>query len=198
LVKGFFIQYKFILPSTTKHSAYSYQKLFRALYGYTQNVTKSAGKTHRYFRQGILTNVPYIRPGKNCVIIPKENIAPLIDFFKTGKNPAHFWHKKGDWKAVYYMEEKNLSETQIVNALEELIERVHVENSNLQSNVEKELNALISSERKKDLNYVKIVFEETKKIISLPWFRETYKNSQKLISFYNNFQKLKETTGKQT
>jgi hypothetical protein len=195
LVKGFFIQYKFILPPTTKHSAYSYQKLFRALYGYTQNVTKSAGKTHRYFRQGILTNVPYIRPGKNCVIIPKENISPLIDFFKTGKNPAHFWHKKGDWKAVYYMEEKNLSETQIVTALEELLKRVHVENSNLQSNIEKELNALVTSV-KKDSVYTNIVYEEAKKIISLPWFRETYKNSQKLTSFFKSFQQLKESIGK--
>ncbi|MBN2127552.1 MAG: hypothetical protein JW703_04130 [Candidatus Diapherotrites archaeon] len=196
MVKGFFIQYKFILPPSTKHSAYSYQKLFRALYGYTQNVTKSTGKTHRYFREGVLTNVPYLRPGKNCVIIPKEHLNPLIEFFKTGKNPTHFWHKKGDWKAVYYMEEKNLSEKEIAASLEELLERYHVISGDIHSNLEKELTVLSTASGKEDSNYLKVIFEDAKNMISMPWFRETYKSSEKLVKFYSNFQNLKEKLGK--
>ena len=34
----------------------------------------------------------------------------MLDFFKTGKNPAHAWKFKGDWKAVYYMNEKDVDE----------------------------------------------------------------------------------------
>ncbi len=191
MIKGFFIQYKFILPENTKHSAYAYQKLFRALYGYTQNVTKSNGKTHRYFREGVLTNTPYIRPGKNCVIIPKEDLNSLINYFKTGKNPTHFWNKKGDWKAVYYMEEKNLSDEQAILALENLLDRKQGIAENLDSNLFTELENLANSTGKKDSNYIKVLLEEAKKIINLPWFREVYKQSKKLTAFYTNFTTLK-------
>lgn len=63
-VRGYFIQYRFILPDSIKHSSYTYQKLFRAIYGYTQAVHKGSGKNYQYHRQGILSNYPFIRPGK--------------------------------------------------------------------------------------------------------------------------------------
>src|SRR3989344_3839606 len=124
MYKGHFIKYNFIIPETTKHSSYTYQKLFRALYGYTQNVTKSNGKTYKYHRKGILSDIPYIRPGKNCVIIPPKSFAPLETFFKTGKNPTHYWKTKGNWKAVFYFEEKDLEENSVITALKELTERL--------------------------------------------------------------------------
>ena len=123
VASGFFIQYKFITPKSTKRSSYTYQKLFRALYGYTQNVTKANGKTYRYRRNGVLSSTAYIRPGKNCVIIPNSAFNSLTTFFKTGKNPTHFWEEKGDWKAVYYMDEKNLKEEDVLKALDDFLDR---------------------------------------------------------------------------
>jgi len=128
-MKGYFIQYKFIVPESTKHSSYTYQKLFRALYGYTQNVTKSNGKTYHYLRKGILSDFPYIRPGKNCVIIPPKSFNSLDTFFKTGKNPSHYWRVKGDWKAVFYLDEKSLDENQVINAIKNQIKRAFQDSS---------------------------------------------------------------------
>ncbi len=130
LLTGFFIQYKFITSEKVKHSSYAYQKLFRALYGYTQNVTKSNGKTYKYKRKGILSDIPHIRSGKNCVIIPNTAFNNLATFFKTGKNPTHLWQDKGDWKAVYYMDEKNLKEEDVIKALEDLVARSFVSTTN--------------------------------------------------------------------
>ncbi|MFH1588632.1 MAG: hypothetical protein ABIA76_04830 [Candidatus Diapherotrites archaeon] len=191
MLKSVFVQYKFILPEKTKHSAYSYQKLFRAIYGYTQNVTKSSGKTHRYFRRGILTNTPYIRPGKNCVILPQGTLTALTDFFQTGKNPTHYWREKGNWKAVYYRDEKNISEEQAAEALEQLLDRVHIAETDIESNLEKEL-AVIATEKKiPDATYLKIILEEAKKVVSSPWFQDSYKKSDRLVAFYSNFIKIK-------
>ncbi len=189
--KGFFIQYKFILPETVNHASYTYQKLFRAIYGYTQNVTKSNGKTYHYHRKGVLTDVPYLRPGKNCVIIPKEAFNPLVNFFKTGRNPTHYWRGKGDWKAVYYMDEKNLDSDAIINALEGLLNRSFVlTTSNEHEKIYEEL-LLAASGDMTDKNYEKILLAEAEKIISLEWFRENTSKSPKLIKFHKAYKALK-------
>src|SRR3989344_9577320 len=126
MVKAYFIQYKFLAPETVKHSSYTYQKLFRALYGYTQNVSKSTGKSYKYHRPGVLSLGPYIRPGKNCVVIPQNQLSSLFEFFKTGRNPTHKWVGKGDWKAVYYMNEKEVGVIDLVKPLEDLIDRTFI------------------------------------------------------------------------
>ncbi|MFH1586727.1 MAG: hypothetical protein ABID38_02630 [Candidatus Diapherotrites archaeon] len=188
--KGFFIQYKFILPETIKHASYTYQKLFRAIYGYTQNVTKSNGKTYHYHRKGVLSDIPYLRPGKNCVIIPKEAFNPLVSFFKTGRNPTHYWRGKGDWKAVYYMDEKNLENDAIIKALEGLLNRSFVlTTSNEHETIYEEM--LASSGGVTDKNYKKILLDESEKIVSLEWFRENYSKSSKLVKFYQAHKALK-------
>jgi len=189
VAKGYFIQYKFILPENTKHSSYSYQKLFRALYGYTQNVSKSSGKTYTYHRPGVLTGTPHIRPGKNCVIIPRENFQSLISFFKTGINPAHKWRTKGDWKAVYYMNEKEIGDDDVLRALHELVDSHYVKTGEgSHSKVIEELE-IISNAKKSSANYdrayAKNVVDEAQKIISGPWFSEYKNKSQKLIDFAN-------------
>lgn len=195
MLTGFFIQYKFITPANTKHSSYTYQKLFRALYGYTQNVTKSSGKTYKYHRKGILSDTPYIRPGKNCVIIPNTAFNSLASFFKTGKNPTHFWKDKGDWKAVYYMDEKDLKEEQVIKALEDLLDRTYLltaESTNQPISVE--LNRILM--RSKPLpavekGYLDAVIVECDKIVGKPWFKGCYAKSEKLSAFFNNLKALK-------
>jgi len=191
--KGYFIQYKFILPESTQHSSYSYQKLFRALYGYTQAVFKSNGKNYRYHRKGVLSDVPYLRPGKNCVIAPPEAFSKLIDFFKTGKNPTHAWRLKGDWKAVYYMNEKTVDEKDALKALEEMIDRQYIitsarEHSGLLSEMTMALKREPSAI---DKGYIAMLSKEAEKITGFEWFKQLHPKSEKLSNFYSVYKKLK-------
>lgn len=192
-VKGYFIQYKFIIPENVKHSSYTYQKLFRALYGYTQAVFKSNGKSYRYHRKGVLSDVPYVRPGKNCVITPSGAFSKLLDFFKTGKNPAHAWKWKGDWKAVYYMNEKEVDEKVALTALEELVARQFVlTSSEAHENLLNEINVLLKKDESSiDKNYAALLVKESDKIISNEWFKQLYGKSEKLSEFYSAYKKLK-------
>lgn len=193
--KGFFIQYKFIIPKTVKHNSYTYQKLFRAIYGYTQNVTKSNGKTYAYHRKGVLSDFPHIRPGKNCVIIPTAAFNNLTNFFKTGKNPTHFWRVKGDWKAVYYMDEKNISEQDAILALEDTLKSSYVENVDGDySSLESELNVLLDRKKnssKIDAGYLSSVVTQAEKIFQSDWFKECYSKSEKLVDFSRKLKELK-------
>ena len=193
VLRGYFIQYKFIIPDTLKHSSYTYQKLFRALYGYTQAVFKSSGKTYRYHRSGILSDTPYVRPGKNCVIIPPNTFQTLIEFFKTGKNPAHAWRDKGDWKAVYYMNEKGVDETVAVKAIEELLDRKFVvTNSKAHETLANELNiAAGKGKTGVDSGYLSLLLAEAQVIVSNEWFKPVYPHSDKLKGFYSNYKQLK-------
>ncbi len=189
---GHFIQYKFIIPESTKHSSYTYQKLFRALYGYTQNVTKSNGKTYKYHRRGILSDIAYIRPGKNCVIIPPKSFAPLDTFFKTGKNPTHYWKTKGNWKAVFYMDEKNLEESQVITALKELIGRLFQKGYDDVS--VPDLLMLAEKAGRGDQptqDKVKAALSEAEKVVSSPWFKEIYQKDNGLRKFFESYRQLK-------
>lgn len=194
-IKGYFIQYKFILPESTSHSSYTYQKLFRALYGYTQSVYKSNGKVYKYHRPGVLSKTPYIRSGKNCVIIPPGVFNHLTTFFKTGQNPAHYWKGKGDWKAVYYMDEKNLDGKDVAKALEHLIDRTYViSSSNEPQNIANELTIIASSLARGDRPdevYSKSIRAEAESIVNNPWFSEAQGHSAKLAEFYKQYIKLK-------
>ena len=193
-VKGYFIQYKFIIPEQVKHSSYTYQKLFRALYGYTQAVFKSNGKTYHYHRPGVLSGTPYLRPGKNCVIIPEGNFQGLLDFFKTGRNPTHAWKGKGDWKAVYYMNEKMVDEKSAVAALEGLLDRCYIATSSgKKEKISSEMNTILSKQGSSGIekSYIKIVLNEAQNIASMSWFKNLYSQSEKLSSFYSNYKKLK-------
>lgn len=193
-VKGYFIQYKFIIPENMKHSSYTYQKLFRALYGYTQAVFKSNGKTYHYHRQGVLSLTPYLRPGKNCVIIPPADFQRLLDFLKTGRNPAHNWRGKGDWKAVYYMNEKTVEEKSAVSALESMLGRYYVSSPlGKKETLFSELEALASKtgQAGADQGYSAAVLSEAQQITSNEWFKSVYLQSSKLKDFYAAYKKLK-------
>ncbi len=189
------MQYKFILPKDVKHSSYTYQKLFRAIYGYSQQVSKSSGKTYVYHRHGILSNTPFIKHGKNCVVIPQEKFSDLISFFKTGKNPSHSWTIKGDWKAVYYLNEKEVEEDSVVKSLESLIDRTFVlnpskEHGQILSELEK-LKQQAMEKKDTDSSFSQAVLSESHKIAGNSWFKEVYNKSDKLKYFHSLYAFLK-------
>jgi hypothetical protein len=192
MVKSYFIQYKFILPESIKHSTYTYQKLFRAIYGYTQNVTKSNGKVYHYFRKGVLSDTPYYRPGKNTVVIHPDAFQKLKTFFATGQNPSHKWITKGDWKAVYYMDEKELEDTKIVQSLEDLVQRTYVSNEINQSKILDELSTLLDTSKVPETHLEsrkRVVLAEAQGIISHEWFQSNHPKS-KILTEFNDKVKL--------
>ena len=191
--KGFFVQYKFILPETIKHSHYTYQKLFRAIYGYTQKVCKSNGKSYSYHRKGLLSDTPFIKHGKNCVIIPQDAFPELKNFFQTGKNPTHQWRTKGDWKAVYYLNEKDLTEEQITKAVEDYIDRYYVPTGGAHEKLELELATFLSQQKNApaDPGRKRLLLSEAQRLVSHPWFKQAHK-TPKIASFYESYNKLRE------
>jgi hypothetical protein len=141
-----------------------------------------------------LTATPYIRPGQNCVVVPKESLSHLIDFFKTGKNPAHHWEKKGDWKAVYYMDEKNLDETLVIKAMETLLDRSYIPAEVGYSKLVDEIDAYFANikagqENPKGLR--EMLLKECKQITGLPWFQQTINKSAKLKAFSQRYNELR-------
>ena len=58
------------------------------------------------------------------MLVPKSALPALADFFKTGKNPSHEWHVKGDWKAVYYTDEREVSVQDAAVAVEKAADRI--------------------------------------------------------------------------
>jgi len=188
-VRGYFVQYRFIIPDTVKHSSYTYQKLFRAIYGYTQAVYKSNGKTYKYFRPGILSNSPYIRPGKNCVIIPPKVFNSLKDFFTTGHNPTHNWTMKGEWKCTYFLNEKDIDNNDIIKALEDLLSRKYIDGVEGLIKLSNEMKRAVEKEVTE--SYKTALLNEAQFIVNTDWFREVYSQSKKLSEFYENYKFLK-------
>lgn len=190
LVKSYFIQYKFITPESLKHSSYTYQKLFRALYGYTQNVSKSNGKTYIYHRDGVLSKFPVIRPGKNSVIIPIAAFQPLLNFLKTGKNPSHVWDEKGDWKAVYYLHDKELTDAEIGSAVDNFLDQalIAVAPRKFEKLLDKmqQFNSANSTDAEKQL-----INQYAQHISSLDWVKISKDHSAKAKIFFDCLEKLK-------
>ena len=192
-LKGYFVQYKFILPKEIKHSSYTYQKLFRAIYGYTQNVSKGGGKVYKYCRKGVLSEVPFLRPGKNSVIIPTSAFNQLITFLKTGKNPTHYWKSKGDWKAVYYMDEKQVSESDVVSALEALLSRLHLPGDSGDLKLVDQVEYLLENSDKQGAKaLIEATLTGAEPLVSSEWFASYYKQSDMLSSFFEKYKKLKQ------
>ena len=189
VVKAYFVQYRFIIPESVKHSSYTYQKLFRAIYGYTQAVFKNNGKTYHYRREGILSKYPHIRPGKNCVIIPPVAFQALQEFFKTGHNPTHNWTIKGDWKCTYFLNEKNVEEKEVVAALEELISKKFIEGNEGLVKLTSEMTR--ATEKEVDTTYKASLVKEAQGIAELDWFKDTYASSPELTNFYKMYKQLK-------
>jgi len=117
-----YIKYKFIFSNNINHSAYLYQKVFRSIYGYTQNVTKKDKKTYLYQRPGVLENIPYIKSGKNSIVIPIDMEHSIINFFNTGKSPIHNFREKGEWTIDYTIEKIEINDTEIIRSIDNYID----------------------------------------------------------------------------
>lgn len=177
-----------------KHSAYTYQKLFRAIYGYTQTVTKSNGKSYSYHRKGVLSEVPYIKQGKNCVVIPQESFGELKNFFQTGVNPTHRWETKGDWKAVYYLNDKDIEDHHMVKAVENMLDRTYIVSGNSPQKIEDEIqNAVTLMKKNETLDEATkaSMLSQANKVLNHSWFKQHHPKSARLTSFNKNVQELK-------
>jgi len=73
-----------------------------------------------------LSNYPYIKKGKNEVILTKEGFSRFIDFLKTGRNPTHKWEEKGNWTSSYSMYDIDILDQQIEKAMFNLIKGTFV------------------------------------------------------------------------
>jgi hypothetical protein len=189
-IRGYFVQYRFIIPDSVKHSSYTYQKLFRAIYGYTQAVYKNSGKNYHYHRKGILSNFPYIRPGKNCVIIPTSAFQSLQEFFKTGHNPTHNWQQKGEWKCTYFLNEKDIQDKEVIVALENLLSRKFIEGKEGPIKLSSEMKRVL--EKELNSSNKPILIKEAQNIVDLEWFKQVYQQVPSLLDFYEDYKKLKE------
>lgn len=190
-IRSILLKYKFSFIENTKHSSYLYQKVFRSIYGYTQNVTKRNNKVYSYFRNGILSNIPYIKTSKNSVILPLGCDIELIEYFETGKNPTHNWRSKGEWKVEYTKDFIDIDIETITKAIEDLLDKYKVINDeNKEVKLADEIKLILLKE---NLNqtYVSSIYNTMKKIIDLNWFNETHKQSTELSKFYENYNKLK-------
>ena len=165
------VKYKVKMNGEYNHSDYGYQKIFRAIYGYTQNVTKGNGKIYIYHRPGVLSKTPYIKKGKNEVMVPKDCLTQLLDFFKTGENPAHKWSEKGNWTATYTLYDVDISEQQAKKAIDRIINSTFVVDDD--GNTKRILNLFedMFEQNRVPSNPLKIVlYNEIKRLQSLEWY----------------------------
>ncbi len=189
-----YIKYKFIFNNNIKHSSYLYQKVFRSIYGYTQNVTKKDKKTYLYHRIGVLENIPYIRPGKNSVIIPLNTEHSLINFFNIGTTPTHHFREKGDWNINYSIEKIEINDIDIIRTIEKYIDSlviISIDGNN--KKLTDELNKIIEDTeylyKYKKANKYNLL-NKIKQIQEIDWFVKC-KKSERITNFYNTIEKVK-------
>ncbi len=172
MVKAYMVKYKIKITSDYNHSDYGYQKIFRAIYGYTQNVTKGSGKTYIYHRPGVLSKTPYIKKGKNEVIVPKDVLTPLLEFLKTGENPTHKWREKGNWIGTYTLYDVDISEQQAKKAMERVISNSFViDEDGILKKLSNILEEFASGQRKQvPFPLKQSILSEIKKVTSMDWY----------------------------
>ena len=173
MVKGYLIKYKIKINQKFQHSDYLYQKIFRAIYGYKQVVSKSNGKKYIYFRQGVLSYYPFIKKGKNEVIITQTGFAKMLNFLKTGKNPAHKWDEKGNWSATYSMYDVDLDTKDVERAMVRLIKNFYVINP---EGHHKKLIDILENLNNIDKSYLKIYAKYIKLIQTNDWYNISLNN----------------------
>lgn len=119
---------EYLLRWQGKKSSYVYQRFYRALYGYTQVVSKASGKRYTYHRDGVLTRHPFIKDSRNSVIIPDSALQPLLSFLKTGQNPAHRFTNISNWTDLvkYSVQETTISAEDAAHAVFSAISRLYV------------------------------------------------------------------------
>lgn len=190
-IKSNYIKYKFIFKDNINRTSYLYQKVFRSIYGYQQNVSKKNNKPYFYIRKGILTDIPHYKPGRNSIILPLGYETNLINYFNTGINPTHNWKDKGDWRVEYTLNEVEVDVNNIIKILEDFIDKYKLINfNNKEVNLVSEIQFIVENNFN-DKNYINLIYKISDKIVSCEWFKECKDLSEKLTLFYNNFEKIK-------
>ncbi|MCX8189753.1 MAG: hypothetical protein N3F05_00825 [Candidatus Diapherotrites archaeon] len=138
-----------------------------------------------------MSDVPFIRPSKNSIIIPVDSFQKLINFFNTGENPAHRWSSKGEWKAVYYLSDKQINEQLAAKACEKVLDRQWVSSNNEKILLENFLSKLPTT--RTDQNSKEIILPTCNKLISHEWFLKSYSYSERLTNFKRLCESLKGT-----
>jgi len=191
-----YIKYKFIFNDNIKHSSYLYQKMFRSIYGYTQNVTKKDKKTYWYYRAGVLEDIPYIRPGKNSIIIPINTEHKIINFFNTGKSPIHNFKEKGEWSINYDIEKIEINQEDIIKTIDDFINSTIVisidgKNTKLIDELNKIINDKEYASKFKKANKNNLI-SKINKILEIDWVDKTKESSENVKLLISLFDKAKE------
>ncbi|MBN1159974.1 MAG: hypothetical protein JXA43_01910 [Candidatus Diapherotrites archaeon] len=187
---GSYVKYMFHVPGVSNWSEYRYQKLFRLLYGYTQVVTKSNGARYVYHRPGILSFVPYIKAGKNAVIVPQEVLQNVITFFKKGRFGST--PEEQNWKVTYYVETVPIKQDQLLDAFECLMERLRAPSGN---NLDETI-AKVAEANDYNYRHLNLLLYNTGKICNSEWFGEAKKQSERLQVLHDSYITLKKNTNK--
>jgi len=184
------IKYKFTFDGEIKFTSYNYQKIFRSIYGYQQNVTKKSRKVYVYIRPGVLSRIPHIRCGRGSVILPLCCENELINYFNTGNNPTHNWKLKHFWKINYKIDTISIDKNSAITAILDLVNKKTIVSDNKFQSVFEVLESLASNINVDTLKRENINITLAKNIINTNWFQEVYINSEELNSFYRNYQKI--------
>lgn len=187
-IKSNYIKYKFVFENNIKHSSYTYQRIFRSIYGYKQNVSKNNNKKYVYFRKGVLSNMPLIRPGKNVVVIPLKLEHKLIDFFNTGVNPTHNWKEKGSWSVDYKIDVIDIDINNIIKATEDFLKEYLIvsHDGSLKKIIDEVDYAVVNN-----ISNIDYLDNDINYILDIDWFNKSKEHSEILSSFYNNILLLK-------
>jgi hypothetical protein len=189
-----YIKYKFIFNKDIKTTSYTYQKVFRSIYGYYQIICKKNSKKHTYYRKGILSDIPYIKSNKNSVIIPNGFENKLIDYFNTGENPTHNWKMKGDWKIDYNINNISLDLKNIAISIEPFIKNYKIlsnDNNKNYNYLEFELNKIVDN-KIFNTNYNYYLIKKLKYLFDFEWVYKSINYSKYIEDIYNKYLLLKE------
>lgn len=184
-IPGKQVTYKLVLPPKTHYKSYHYQKVFRAMYGYTQNVTKSNGHRYQYYRKGILTDSPIVRIGKCVIVLQEKEIQPLKTFFESGKNPGHTWWKKQPFKMVHVINDYNVTEFQVIRAIEEWVRDYTIQATNAETGSLAKI-VMNQSDKPVDIHGVKEIKNMIQLFGSNEWFSQYYYRSPFLVEFVSH------------
>jgi len=180
-----FIKYKFIFNKDIKHTSYTYQKVFRDIYGYNQNVTKNNNKVYKYYRRGIINNIPFIKPGKNSIILPIGFEEQLIKYFDSIKNISD------KYILTYSVDKIDINKESVIESFEKFINEykiLNLDNKNIL--LINELNNIINNNIN-NKNYLLYIIKQCEYIINLSWFNDIKDQSELITNFYKNYNIIK-------
>lgn len=191
-----YIKYKFTFNNNIKHSSYLYQKVFRSIYGYTQNVTKKDRQSYQYYRKGVISDIPFLRPGKNSIILPLNTEQKLLNFFNTGKSTTHNFREKGEYIIEYNINRVEINEIDIVRCLENYIENMYVvsiDGNNIKLIYELDLiiNDLEHYNKYRKPNKDNLI-KKLNFITGIDWFMKCENSSELIFNFLNKIKLVKE------